>query len=299
MGEIYAAGDIRSALRTFQEYMRDLSEAKFDQFQTKLRLLLNYCEKDDHFRLIAQQLHGRAPDMREWFAQASAAGTNDLPQEPVARLASQYRLLLDLKQQKIDLRNFLSTLFTGASIQEAHGRFRAAWLEPMQHGFQRIFTVMEREIGAKERVDLLGLVDAAFSEASSPAKPAAAAAKAAPAPAKPASPAPAPAAPAKPAKVKKSAKEVAAEKAAAALAALDVEGLVKHLEKTLKGAKDLAAKVKSDAETDVKIMKLALSKHVPDMAVVGRVAEPLQRAGGKIAEVAGALVERAQANGSK
>ena len=50
MGDTYSAIEIRSTLRTFQEYLRDLMDTRFDQFQTKLRLFVNFCEKDDTFR---------------------------------------------------------------------------------------------------------------------------------------------------------------------------------------------------------------------------------------------------------
>jgi hypothetical protein len=283
MGDTYSANDIRATMRTFQEYLRDLVEVKFDQFQTKLRLFINYCEKDDHARFIAQRLHAGAADVREWFASAATAGaTPALPGDALGRLAHQYRVLLDLKQQRIDLRNFLSTLFASGSIQEAHARFRQSWLEPMQASFARYFQIADAELGAAERADVTALFDSAFARLASEAAPAARAA--APAPEQAPTTAP-PAAPA--GRGKKG-------KAAAGVAGLDVEGLVKLLEKSVKGAKDLAAKVKSDLETDVKILKLELSKHVPDMGVVGRVAEPLQRTGGKIAELAAAIAERAR-----
>ena len=36
MGDTYSAIEIRSTIRTFQEYLRDLIECKFDQLQTKI-----------------------------------------------------------------------------------------------------------------------------------------------------------------------------------------------------------------------------------------------------------------------
>jgi hypothetical protein len=280
MGDTYSAIEIRSTIRTFREYLRDLIETKFDQFGTKLRLFVNFCERDDVVRVLARELHTRTGDVREWFAASTAEGAaRPLPKDAVGRLAHQYKVLLEMKQQRIDARALLSSLFAGPSMNDSFQHFREAWLEGLRVSFDRVFGRIERDLEGKERVELDGLVARALSEEA------------------PAAPAPKPAAPpaAEPKPVAKPAKGAkGAAKAAAAVAGLDVDGLVKLLEKTVKGAKELAVKAKKDVETDVKILKLELSKHAPSMDVVRAVAAPLERAGGKIAEVAAALRERAK-----
>ena len=62
----------------------------------------------------------------------------------------------------------------------------------------------------------------------------------------------------------------------------------------MKTAKELAARAKTDVQTDVKILKLELSKSAPNMDLVRMIAGPLERRGGKIAEIAAALALKAK-----
>ncbi len=64
---------------------------------------------------------------------------------------------------------------------------------------------------------------------------------------------------------------------------------MKLLDKAVKGAKELAAGVKDDVQANVKMLKLELGKSAPNLDVVRMIAEPLERTGGKIAEVAAAI----------
>src|SRR5438105_14540596 len=121
MGDTYSAVEIRSTLNTFREYLRDLVETKFDNFGTKLRLFINFCERDDVVRVLARELHTRTADVKEWWAASTAEGKmRPIPQGATERLAHMYKVLLDVKQQRIDLRNLLSSLFTGGSMLESH-----------------------------------------------------------------------------------------------------------------------------------------------------------------------------------
>lgn len=292
MGDTYSAVEIRSTIRTFQEYLRDLTDAKFETFQTKLRLFVNFCERDDAVRILARELHTRSGDVRDWFSASAAAGVaQPLPETPVGKLSHQYKVLLELKQQRIDLRNLLSSLFSAGPIEASHKKFRETWLEALRASFQRVFAKIEQQLEGKERVDLEAAVMAALAPEAEPAKTAAkpGAATKPVAPAKPAAtvapePKPAPPAAAKAGKPAKSSIPVD----------LDLDGLVKLLEKTLKGAKDLAAAVKTDVQTDLKILKLELTRRDPRPELVGLVAGTLQRAGGKISELGAAISARAK-----
>lgn len=281
MGDTYSTIEIRSTLRTFQEYLRDLAGAKFDQFNTKLRLFINFCEKDDTFRVIARNLHEHAHDAREWFTESAAAGkAKDLPRDAVDRLSHMYRVLLDLKTQRLDIRNFLSTLYSAPSANESLQRFSASWLEGMQDLFNKLFGAMEGELSGKERIELEGLVAGALAKMQ---------AASAPAPAKPAA---APKAEAPAAEAKPSAKKPA--KAAKAAKEPPIDALLKDLEKAVKGAKGVATQLREDIATDVKILKLELSKSAPNLDVVKLVAGPLERAGGKIAELGARIAAKAR-----
>lgn len=271
MGDTYSAAEIRSTLRTFREYLRDLASSRFVEFSTKLRLFVNFAEKDDAVRVIARRLHTRAGDAQRWFQESAQKGVAQaLPGGPADRLAHMYKVLLELKHQRIDIRNFLSTLFTSASIEEAHRRFQAAWLSELETLVRGLAERIEAKLDGREKADLEALVDAALeAPAESPAAAAAPAVRA-----KPAAKEKKGAAGAKPAKEPR------------------LEDMVELLEKAVKGAKELATKTRKDVETDVKILKLEISKHVPDLSIVRTVAEPLARLGGAVAERAAAIARR-------
>jgi hypothetical protein len=69
---------------------------------------------------------------------------------------------------------------------------------------------------------------------------------------------------------------------------------VKSLAKAVKDAKALGAKVKADLETDVKILKLELSKQAPNLAVVRVIGDALRVRAGEIGDVAAKMIAKAR-----
>lgn len=273
MGDIYSTVEVRSTFRTFEGYLRDLRDARFHEFSTKLRLFVNFCEKDDTFRVLTRHLHVRGGDPREWFTASAAAGKmQPLPDAPVDRLALMYRVLFEVKNQRIDLRNLLSTLFTAATIEESQKGFAARWLDAMEGAFRRFFAGVAPHLEGKEQVDFEEAAAEALGALDAIAAPGAAA--------------PGAAAPAE------AGKPAAGRKAGAAADGAGLEALVKDLEKTAKAAR-LAAKQKADLTADVKILKIELSKSAPNLQVVALVAESVERAGGKVSEIGAAIRDRA------
>ncbi len=318
MSELYTGGEVRSTFETFRGYQRDMIEASFDHFQTKLRLFVNFCEKDDVFRVVTRFLHLRVGDVREWyFRAADAGGSKEMPAEPADWLATVYKLLLELKQQRLDLRNLLSSLFSARSLPEAFSDFKTRWLERYQREMNERLAAVERripeDVGAK--VPLEDVVAEAFGAAAPPMPGEIAPAPAPPSPAGP--PAAAFIATAPAADSKAHLPEASAPAAAGALIpgapgapgaeageargpaadaadAPGLEDLVAAFEAAVKATKGLASAVKGDLKADVKILKLEIARRAPRREVILAVARPLERLAGKLKEVGEAIVRRAE-----
>lgn len=264
MSETFTTLEIRSTMRTLRDYLRDLLAAGFEQFQTKLRLFVNFCEKDEVMRVLARDLHLRAGDVRAWFAGVVAGGAIELPKDAARRLAHQYMSLSEMKRQGIDVRNFISTLYStqAGGFLGAFASFKSEWLEPFANELLRRVEAIEAALpkDPSGKVDLDQVVARALERAEET--------------------------------VKAPARAGAKKAAAAAAKAPKVEDLVDSLEATVKKTKELVAGARKDIEKDLKILKLALSKGEPSKEVVLAVVRPLERLGGKIAEIASAIESR-------
>ena len=53
--------ELQNAVRTFLGYLQDLQEAGFEQSRTKLRLVMNYSQRDPVTHALAEQLLLRMP----------------------------------------------------------------------------------------------------------------------------------------------------------------------------------------------------------------------------------------------
>jgi hypothetical protein len=264
MSEVFTTVEVRSTLRTLRDYVRDLLEARFDEFGTKLRLFVNFCEKDDVFRVIARHLHARAGNVREWFSAVAAGGAGDVP-AGAAGLAHRYMTLAEIKRQGIDLRNFVSTLYSGAGgMTAAFAAFKTEFLEPFAKTLLAILDRIEEALAQDPaaKLDLDEAVARELAKADGQAPASAAAAEPLPAGKKQGPPVD-PGAP--------------------------IEMLLKSLEASVKAAKEVVEAKRKDLATDVKILKLALSKAEPSDEVALAVLRPLERIGGRIAEIASAI----------
>jgi hypothetical protein len=290
MGDTFTAQEVRNAFRTLRDYLRDLDQPKFDLFATKLRLFVNYVEMDDLSRTLARSLHARGGDVKAWFAKAAAGETPALPRAGAALLGYWYATLGEMKKQGIEIRNYVSTVFTGyGGFLEAYAAFREAFIAPFQRAVEKLTAAIEADLPAEPgaKIDLGAVIESHLAGEA----PAAASA------------------PPLAEETKKgieqlrksldaSTKKVKEAKGKAAAAAQEtLEQLWKTLDVAAKKAKDLVADAKKDLETDLKIVKLELAKHKPNADVLLAVVRPIERLGGALGDVGAAI--RAKLEGAK
>src|SRR5581483_694730 len=137
---------LRDALKTLRGYLDDLARSSFDEHATKLRLFVNYFQKDDTVRYLAERLHMR---LRDVLRQALAPKL-ELPADPLDRLAFIYEVLFHLKGgERLDVREFLSRAFEGGSIEAKWDDFRRRWLQALVEGFrdlnERIEAILDED----------------------------------------------------------------------------------------------------------------------------------------------------------
>jgi hypothetical protein len=137
---------LRNALTTLRGYLDDLARSSFDDHATKLRLFVNYFQKDDTVRYLAERLHMR---LRDVLRQALAPKL-DLPSDPLDRISFIYEVLFHLKSgERLDVREFLSRAFEGGSIEAKWDDFRRRWLSALVEGFrdlnERIEAILDED----------------------------------------------------------------------------------------------------------------------------------------------------------
>ncbi|HZV00974.1 MAG TPA: hypothetical protein VFF73_29935 [Planctomycetota bacterium] len=137
---------LRAALKTLRDYLDDLARSSFDEHATKLRLFVNYFQRDDTVRYLAERLHMR---LRDVLRQVLAPKL-ELPTDPLDRLAFIYEVLFHLKSgDRLDVREFLSRGFEGGSIEAKWDDFRNRWLAALVEGFrdlnERIESILDED----------------------------------------------------------------------------------------------------------------------------------------------------------
>lgn len=193
---------VRNALQTLRGYLSDLVGAtpadattivtRFQVFQTKLRLLVNYMEQDDHIRWISEPLHRAIGRRKDWFTEVAAGADPTLPEGAGSLLSHRYLCLVEIKKTHIDMRTFVSTLFGGrGDYTEAFRAFRAEYIDGLSEGLLAYLGGIEARIGSADRIvldqaasEVLAAMDAAPKKASAPKKKASSGRKAAKKPAK-------------------------------------------------------------------------------------------------------------------
>jgi hypothetical protein len=126
---------LRAALKTLRGYLDDLARSSFEEHATKLRLFVNYFQKDDTVRYLAERLHMR---LRDVLRQALAPKL-ELPADPLDRISFIYEVLFHLKMgDRLDVREFLSRGFEGGSIEAKWDDFRTRWLQALAEGFREL-----------------------------------------------------------------------------------------------------------------------------------------------------------------
>ena len=126
MSNIVRSSELAPAVRTLLGYLDDLRRTKSDDASTKLRLVVNYCQKDEVVRNLAELLRARMPT--ELLSELLAADTLRVPHDPRDHLGLAYTLLYHLKQGwKYELRELLTRpMFAGgAGMRSLHASSQA------------------------------------------------------------------------------------------------------------------------------------------------------------------------------
>ncbi|MBI3724311.1 hypothetical protein HY251_10225 [bacterium] len=140
MADRVSPSALRASLSTLRGYLDDLARSSFEEQATKLRLFVNYFQKDSTVRYLADRLHVRLRDVQKQVLSSKL----ELPEDPIDEVAFVYEVLFLLKQgQRLDLREFLSRAFTGATIEARWDDFRARWLRSLVEGLQEIIDRIE------------------------------------------------------------------------------------------------------------------------------------------------------------
>lgn len=132
MSNIVRSTELAPAVRTLLGYLDDLRRTKSDDASTKLRLVVNYCQKDEVVRNLAELLRARMPT--ELLSELLAADTLRVPHDPRDQLGLAYTLLYHLKQGwKYELRELLTRpMFAGgAGLDGRWDRFKALLVDPL------------------------------------------------------------------------------------------------------------------------------------------------------------------------
>lgn len=127
-----------ASVKTVLGYLDDLERAKFDDAQTKLRLVINYFQKDDVVRALAEALRMRTSTGE--ILERVDGDTLALPGDPRDRLAFFYTLLYHLKQKhKLDLRQVLTrSTFGGGGMEDRWARFAESIVHPLRVGLTAV-----------------------------------------------------------------------------------------------------------------------------------------------------------------
>ncbi len=153
MSDLVAPSTLRAALRTLRGYLEDLRRADFEQAATKLRLVVNYCQKDDLTRRLAERLRARVST--EALLERTAGTSLREPVDPVDRLAFHYTLLFHIKQgHRFDLRELLSRgTFAGGGIEGRWQDFQRRVTDRLLEGVDAVARALEELHGDDAAVD--------------------------------------------------------------------------------------------------------------------------------------------------
>lgn len=178
---------IRNSFHTLRQYIRDLQDSapldsatiaqRFSIFSTKLRLLVNFAEKDDVCRWLARVLHARAGSVVPWFRAICAGEIREIEDVASVQLAHRYAVLEAIKRSAIDLRTFVSTVCARpGGFVEAFIAFRHLYIDEFRTRMEALLDQMESHLDG-QNAPFDTLVQTALSDldgppvAEAPAKP--------------------------------------------------------------------------------------------------------------------------------
>lgn len=194
MTNIVRPTEVTNALRTLLGYVDDLRRApSLHDGATKLRLVVNYCQKDPVVRALSEQLRARVAT--EALYERTSGTRLRPPEDPRDRLAFWHTLLYHVKQGwKLELRELVTRAFEGAGVDERWRAFLAEVVGGYAAGLEQVLERVEanEQDGMVDADEVFREALAALAGPEAPARVEAARTDA------PAGPPPAPAAPAAP-----------------------------------------------------------------------------------------------------
>ena len=115
----FPAGKIRRSLRRFIDFAGDLSRADMNTFEDRLSLLMDYCQNDEVFRVIDQQLTSvESVDFDAWYTDRKStiggmvgSGQLSFPTNLDERLSLMYQLLRKINAEEVDFLDFTNLYF--------------------------------------------------------------------------------------------------------------------------------------------------------------------------------------------
>jgi hypothetical protein len=144
MADRISPAALKASFGTLRGYLDDLARAQFKDHATKLRLFVNYFQKDDTVRYLADRLHTRLADVLEAALKPEVV----LPEDPADRLAFVYGVVYHLKQgHKLEVREFLSRAIPGSSLDAKWDDFRKKWITVLVEGFAELGRSVDSELG--------------------------------------------------------------------------------------------------------------------------------------------------------
>ncbi len=144
MSNIVRSNELAPAVRTLLGYLDDLRRTKFDDASTKLRLVVNYWQKDEVARNLAELLRARVSN--EQLGELLAAETLHLPHDPRDHMGLAYTLLYHIKQGwKLELRELLTRpmFAAGAGMDGRWERFKVQLVDALVVNGEKVLRHVE------------------------------------------------------------------------------------------------------------------------------------------------------------
>ena len=116
-----------------------LKNCKYVLAESKITALLkSIADNKQLYSMFAEALYEF--DYSRTFASCVNNGTFSLPNEPKKAIALVFRILLDIDNGKIELRNFLEAYFYSSMINESYARFCLEIITPFQSYCRTLFS---------------------------------------------------------------------------------------------------------------------------------------------------------------
>lgn len=134
------SGQVQRSIQRFQEFASDLIRSDMDTFDDRLSVFIHFCETDEFFVGINQQIKSLTCDrFEEWYGErmrtgGGMAGSGDLcfPVDLDLRMAFQFEILRRINAGEIEFLGFTSHFFsTGSKISDHVCALNASVTKPL------------------------------------------------------------------------------------------------------------------------------------------------------------------------